>query len=142
MTKDEFKLRFIAAIKESIARTRKFVLDNLSDEVSINLYSRDKKEINFRLDVNGAIDKLYHDGKIPKWVNVNVVKVDQGYTVIECEYSDIFLDDDRLLQFPDDSFSPFKPSGPYLPLNWEGLEKSGKFELLKYDEELGRPLNR
>lgn len=140
MTKNEFKKRFIKAIEESLKETKKIVTNDLPNNFVINLYSRTGKNNYLRLFVDDAIEKLYVSGSIPKWIDVNVVKVDNDFTIIECQYSDIFLDNDNLLQFHNDPLSPFNLGGPYLPPDWKGLEKNGKFKLLDYDEKEGRPI--
>lgn len=139
MTKEDFRLRLVTSLNKSIEIAEKFVKEDLQNKLIINLYSRDKKDRLIRISIDEVVEKLYRDGKTPKWVNLNVVKVDCGYTILECCYSDIFTNDDKLMQFHNEPQSPFKSGSPYLPPHWKGLENDGKFNLVKYDEEEGWP---
>jgi len=138
MTKENFKSKFIKSIDECIKFAKKFIIDELPGKIKINLYRRDKEEKFLRLDIDGALEKLYKDGEVPKWIDIAVVKVDEDYTIIACIYSDMFIRDDSMLQFAHDPLSPFQITGPSCPNAVDDF-KNKKFNLREYDEEKGWP---
>ena len=136
MTRNEFQLRFIKSIEECIKYAKRFVYDELLEKYKLNLYMKDKIEIFLRLDLEEATGKLYRDGKIPRWINISVVKVDGEQTIIACDYSGTFTNNDRLIDFPDSPFSPFQISSPPYP-NATNEFKDKKFYLVEFNEEMG-----
>lgn len=136
MTKDNFKIRFIKSIEECVKFAKRFIYDELPEQVKINLYRRDKIEKFSRLNVGEALERLYKSGAIPKWIDIGVVKVDGDYTIVACTYSDIFISDDSMLQFSNDPLSPFSISSPPMSKRYQ---REKKFNLEEFDEEKGWP---
>ena len=68
MTKENFRSRFLIAIDKSFNYAKKFVFDELPSKFKFNLYHREKIEKYLRLNVDELIEKLYRDGKIPRFM--------------------------------------------------------------------------
>jgi len=132
MTKENFRSRFLIAIDKSFNYAKKFVFDELPSKFKFNLYHREKIEKYLRLNVDEVIEKLYRDGKIPRWININVAKIDGEYTIFACAYSATFTNDDNMLQFSDEPWSPFQIGGPLMS---EKYSMDKKFYLEEFDEE-------
>ncbi|MBU1037165.1 hypothetical protein KKF32_03975 [Patescibacteria group bacterium] len=130
MTKENFIKKFNKSLNQTMEFARTLVIDELPDQYKFNLYRADLRYFKKRLEIDEVVNELYQNGKVPKWINIGVIKVDDGYTIIKCEYSDTFYDDDNLLQFPNDPLSPFSITGPARPDN-----QKEKFKLPKFDEE-------
>lgn len=144
MLKEKFRLRFVSASDECVKLSRGIISNKLPTNrlynLYINLYKNNNRVEKFlRLNLDEAVEKLYRDGAIPKWVDVNVAKVDDGYLIIQCIYSDNFIKDDMQLQFHDQPTSPFKSGGPgfYTLDKLDKIKRGEKVILDEFDEEKG-----
>ena len=134
MTKENFIERFKEALNQTVDFTHTLAINDLPLKYKFNLYRVDLKYSQKRLDFMEALDVLFEDGQVPKWINISVVKVDGEYTIIACDYSEVYTNDDSMLQFSEDPLSPFSITGPLTskkPINSE------KFYLEEFDEEKG-----
>jgi len=141
--KDILKDRLIESIKLVTKLTKKYVLNKIPEEVLLNLYVisdvRDGEKL-LRLNIDETIDKLCINNKLPTWVDIRIVKIDNNTTIISADYNkENYTNDEKLFYDFDKEFPPFKVCGPITPPNWESLEKSGKFNLVEFDEEEGWP---
>jgi len=129
MTRKEFARRFSLAVEECFCYTKPLLVEDLPKRflynLYMNLYENNKRvENHLRLTFEEAVDKLYRDSGVPKWVDVSVVKVDGNVTIMRCDYSKDLVSDDSKIQFADERLSPFKSSGP----GFHDLDKLSKIK--------------
>ena len=72
-----------------------------------------------------VVDELWRDGRVPEWMDLSVVDVAQGSTVLEALCCGRFTDDETLLYHKTEGAPPFHVTSPALPPNHDG----GRFSL-------------
>lgn len=78
---------------------------------------------------DSVINKLWRNGKVPEWVDMAVQECDADFTFINLRCCGRFTSNNELLYHQYEGRPPFHVTGPRLPPGWEGIEKSGKFDL-------------
>lgn len=80
----------------------------------------------FELDEQ-IINFLWRDGKVPEWINLHIHSFDNEMTFISVVCCGRFTSDEKLLYHQHEGYQPFHVLGPNLPIDYKGLEQSGKF---------------
>jgi hypothetical protein len=123
-----FTARFHEATQRARDFARTLVLDELPDALVFYVYFKaHDSQTESGLSHERAIDKLYRDGSVPLWVDVNVRGVDPQATIIEVCASRELVSEERDLMHSGEGYPPFHVLGPIQPPDWE-LEQ-GKFRL-------------
>jgi hypothetical protein len=67
-----------------------------------------------------VVDELWRDGRVPEWIDLSVVDVGQGSTVVEMLGCGRFTDDEALLYHTAEGAPPFHVTSPVLPPGHDG----------------------
>ena len=67
-----------------------------------------------------VVDELWRDGRVPEWIDLSVVDVGQGSTVVEVLCCGRFTDDEALLYHKVEGAAPFHVTSPALPPGHDG----------------------
>jgi len=144
------KSAFIAAFDRAAALCREFaqhfVVEHLPESLRFNFIAASRP-----IDQNGTIKflggclltpaqllrvhpirarkYLWVDGKIPIWINFNVMAADEQHTDIEVDASGRVTADNAGLYHQREGNPPFHVLGPATPPGWVSLAVSGKFNL-------------
>jgi len=76
-----------------------------------------------------AVDHLFRNGEVPEWVDISVEAEDRDYCYYRLLICPRFSADTESLYYTWDGTEPFGLKGPSIPLGWESVETSGKFDL-------------
>jgi len=68
-------------------------------------------------DAQTVVDELWREGRVPEWVDLSVVDVEGGCTVVELLCCGRFTDDESLLYHRAEGRPPFHVTSPVLPPN-------------------------
>ncbi|MFA5127250.1 MAG: hypothetical protein WC465_04630 [Patescibacteria group bacterium] len=139
MDKTVFKDRFRRAIKKTIELAQKYVKEKIPKDFIIDLSRIDSKDTHKSKyegryeDLEKVIEKLYQDGSVPRWVDLNVKTVENDLSIIRCEYSNIFFNDESNLLHEDEGVPPFHILSPHIPPSHFDFDKNkvkeGKFSI-------------
>lgn len=134
MERKRFTENFKKAIHRSIEFGQKFITEVLPSNYVLflieidSLGKHDSKNVGTYGSVDGAIDLLYKDGAIPRWINLNIKTIKNNTTVIRCEYSNIFIEKESNLLHIEEQLPPFHVLGPHIPYG-HGTIEGGKFKI-------------
>ncbi|MDQ3132047.1 MAG: hypothetical protein M3Q99_14965 [Acidobacteriota bacterium] len=158
MEKDKFRSNFNLAIQTLVPFARSYLIDSLPLELRYlmffnqsfdgnelvgdeNLFPEDslpKNRVQEFENQEQVINCLWRNGKIPEWINLFIHSYDENFTFISLICCGRFTADDKLLYHEKEGCQPFHILGPNLPIGFENLETSGKFNLAWH----GRPSNK
>ncbi len=72
---------------------------------------------------------LWVDGKVPRWVDFRIRRLEVDATIIEIRFSDKLVTDDSTLWHKGEGVPPFHVLGPPCPRGWRSLSLDGRFSL-------------
>ena len=138
--KAEFRRRLRKATETAVDFTRDFVRETLPDAVlyRVSLNSSydgnplDADEVVFPNDSqfeksaslvgrteDQFVDALWRDGRIPEWIDLNVIAEDGGNTVIQALSCGRYTSNEELLYHQQEGYPPFHVCSPPLPIGYE-----------------------
>ncbi|MBV6621533.1 MAG: hypothetical protein KI793_01035 [Rivularia sp. (in: Bacteria)] len=148
-SKSNFVNSLIQAANSAVEFTQKYVTNNLPKKIKYKVYlncsydehamregevriTRDwENEIYEFKTSQEVVNLIWIEGKIPEWINVKVESENGESTTVAFICCGRFSSNPRHIYHILQGLPPFQVVGPSLPSNWEGLEKSGKFQLEK-----------
>lgn len=159
MDRETFEARLLESSRAVVKFARQHVLQNLPDEVAFRVYP------NFSYDGNPlvgdevvfpdesltegeflgpwsadqVVNHLWREGKVPEWIDAAVEAEEVGRTLIGLCCCGRFTASQELLYHQDGGLAPFHIVSPVLPMDWESLEKSGRFDLYWRRPKASRP---
>ena len=125
MTRDFFKKRFEKAIELTFKKARESLIENIPNGYMILLEFRNKKRTDL-LSLEEAIDLIMKDNLVPEWINIYFSKIDNGKSVIGCELSDRYFENESDLMYQEGGVPPFRVGYPNLP---EFYQKGKKYSI-------------
>ncbi|BAY81788.1 hypothetical protein NIES267_12650 [Calothrix parasitica NIES-267] len=146
-SKDNFEKSLIQAANQAREFTQKYVTNNLPERIQFKVYlncsydehamregelriTRDWENEIYEFDTPAeVINLIWIEGKIPEWINVKVESENGKSTTVALICCGRFSSNPRHIYHILQGLPPFQVVGPPLPSNWEGLGKSGKFQL-------------
>jgi hypothetical protein len=75
-----------------------------------------------------VIDFLWRDGMAPQWIDVTVVGVEGGVTLIELLCCGQYVEEEEQMYYQPFGKGPFGVKGPALPPGWDD-KRGEKFDL-------------
>lgn len=155
-----FSQNFSKAINTLLPFAQEFLIETLPKELKYLVFlnqSYDKNELvgdeklfpEDSLPENGVklfdfkeqvTNYLWRDEKIPEWINLHIHSFDEEKTFISIVCCGRFTSDERLLYHKHEGYQPFHVLSPSLPIDYKGIEESGKFSFYwhgrkpKFDE--------
>ena len=81
------------------------------------------------LNLEQVVDYLWRNEKVPEWIDISVQACDNQHSYLQLLCCGRFTALDEMLYHRQQGNPPFHVVSPNLPPNWEGVEKSGKFDL-------------
>jgi hypothetical protein len=162
MTRDRFRDLFIKAMERAVEFTRQFVTNDLPETPRFLVYlnqsydqapdgssltafpgeSLPSDEFYGPLTGVEAIDFLWRDQRVPQWIDVSVVDVQENATLIELLCCGRYGAEEEHMYYSKYEMGPFGVKGPALPPGWDA-EKREKFNLnwrTRIDMRKGRPV--
>ena len=148
-SKSNFENSLIKAANRAREFTQKYVTNNLPTEIEFKVYlncsydehtmregelriTRDWENEIYEFNTPAeVVDLIWIEGKIPEWINVTLESENGESTTVALICCGRFSSNPRHIYHILQGLPPFHIVGPNLPSNWEGLEKSGKFQLPK-----------
>ena len=148
-SKDNFEKSLIKAANRAREFTQKYVTNNLPLAIKFKVYlncsydehamregelriTRDWENETYEFDTpTEVVNLIWVEGKIPEWINVTVESENGEATTGALIGCGRFSSNPRHIYHIFEGIPPFHIVGLPLPSNWEGLEKSGKFQLEK-----------
>lgn len=82
-----------------------------------------------QLTVEEAARILWRDELVPEWIDVNVVDVDESFTVLQTLCCGRFTRAAEHLYHATEGYPPFHVLSPELPPGWESVDESGRFSI-------------
>lgn len=104
--------------------------DITTDGISLTSFPEDSMpdgEYRGRLTGPEAIDFLWRDGRVPQWINVSIVAVENGVTLFELYCCGRYVADEKDMYYNSGNMGPFGLKSPVLPPGWK--DKDPKFDL-------------
>jgi hypothetical protein len=141
MTRDEFGELFEKCTKAALEFARQYVVEDLPEEViylikpnqSCDEGPLELDEVvfpgeslanlrdSYTTDLVGTIDFLYREGKVPEWVDVSVVGVDERFSHVELLCCGRFTSNESRWYYAKQGQGPFGIRSPPLPANHKSL---------------------
>ena len=134
MDRDELRDLLKRCTTECLTYSREFLIDRLPDDVIYWLYANqsydghppEPDEVLYpedslgrhqrrELDDDGVVRFLWREGRVPEWVDMTVVDVDDDHTFIELLCCGRFTANRQRLYYERQGRGPFGVKGPYLP---------------------------
>ncbi len=148
MDRDEFRRLLARCTAECLTLSRQYLLDDLPDDVFYWLYpnqSHDKlpldddvvvhpndtlatPEAHHELALDGAVDFLWRNGRIPEWVDIMVSDISDNRTCVELLCCGRFTASRHRWRYSKAGRGPFGVKGPYLPVGFDS-EHPTRFQL-------------
>lgn len=125
MNKKIFLKRFDEAIEKVLDKARKSLIESVPSDCKFNIEYTDFKKIE-PITKDEAIAIIYKDGKVPRWVNINLRTIDNEVSLINCLVAPDYFENDADLLYEDESVPPFRVGFPPLP---EAYEEGKKFSV-------------
>lgn len=72
-----------------------------------------------------VMDLLWRDGRIPEWIDLSVVGMQPGVTIVELSVCGRFTSDERLLYHQEGGRPPFHVTSPPLPAGFRDGDRLG-----------------
>ena len=145
MTKEIFEQRLMDATSFLIDFTKKYCFNDFSSTIKY-LIAPNSRDIDSHLDsfevsqlmklnklrkkklsVKEALESLYHNGKVPLWINITVYETSREITTIELCTSRRFRRDNELNHIAD-QYPPFHSLVP-IPPDSLRIEKDAKYDI-------------
>ncbi|MDX2360859.1 MAG: hypothetical protein QNK23_08640 [Crocinitomicaceae bacterium] len=142
MTKPEFLLRLQEAGNRALKFAESYVLTELkpsfkydvellplshgSDTSQPQNNPQDKVRMELGLTDKEVVDLLYREGKIPIWININVLKSGTTETTLSLTCTGLYSDDESKYYYNEKHGGPFGIKSPVLPI---GYKDGDTFEL-------------
>jgi hypothetical protein len=76
-----------------------------------------------------VVDYLWRAGKVPEWIDAAVESEDGRASLVGLRCCGRFTASEELLYHRRGDLAPFSIKSPVLPLGWESVEASGRFDL-------------
>ncbi len=80
-------------------------------------------------DIEQAISFLWREKKIPEWVDASVHSEDAEFTYLQLLCCGRFTALEKNFYHLEEGYPTFHVTSPPLPIGWESIEESGKFNL-------------
>lgn len=148
MNHDTFAKHFSDATEVVIAHTRKFIVESLPDSVLYRVFvnpnawhSQRPFEVDeefypddmtpttlFGASAGAVISRLWHDGRVPRFIWIKVESQDDDNTYLTLECCRGFTGTDRICN-KCEGYPPFHCTGPGIPPFWDNVEAHGRFSL-------------
>ena len=125
MTKVKFTSIFEEAIKRTLDKAKKSLIEEIPEGYLIDLKFRDGKKVG-PITKEQAVDEIVKDEKIPEWININFFKIEDDKSIISCELSDRYFEKENELMYQEEGVPPFRIGFPPLP---EAYEEGKKFSI-------------
>ncbi len=72
---------------------------------------------------------LWVDGKVPRWIDLQVTRLEVDATIVQIRFSDNLVLDDSALWHKAEGMAPFHVLGPLLPRGWQSIARDGRFSI-------------
>src|SRR6478609_1058118 len=138
MDRSTFAQHFLSAAQHARDFARKFIAEQLPDEMTFRVHlnssydghagpdvklfpgdSSDERSLATKqLDADGVVALLWRDGFVPEWVDVTVAGLTQTATILDVGSCGRFAEDEQQLYYAQTGIAPFGPKGPVLPVNY------------------------
>ena len=89
----------------------------------------ERSELDSSMDSDQVVEFFWRGGKVPEWIDLSVVDYDEWHTYVELLACGRFTAMTEHLYHIKTGMPPFSPKSPSLPLDWESVETSGRFQL-------------
>lgn len=149
MDRNTFRTRLIEASEKALSWAREHVSNPLppgylyllypnqsyddnppeGDEETFPAESLPDRKFLGPLNAEQVVEYLWRGGKVPEWVNVTAQAYDEHYSYLELLCCGRFTALEELLYHKAEGHQPFHVLSPDLPPDWEGVGKSGKFDI-------------
>lgn len=139
MERKKFENNFRTAISKAINDGQEYIKEILPTNFVVDLFETDSKdthqvkELGRYNNLEVVIDKIYKNGSVPRWVDLNIESIEKDKTVIQCDYSNIFFKDEKNLLHQTKGVIPFHVLSPNIPSSHWDFEKNemkeGKFSI-------------
>ncbi|MEK7535963.1 MAG: hypothetical protein AAB590_03045 [Patescibacteria group bacterium] len=111
MQKDVFEKRFDEAVKRILDRTREFIVEEIPNKCLYVIETVDYKKTQ-PITKDEAIGIMFKDGKVPRWVDLGVIDIQDDTTIVQCVIAPDYFEEDEYLLYEEEGLPPFK-----VPLN-------------------------
>ena len=130
MGKKIFLKRFDEAIERVLDKARKALIEDVPSGCKFNIEYTDLHKIQ-PITKEEAIAIMYRDGKVPRWVNINLRTIDNGVALINCLVASDYFENDADLLYEDEGVAPFRVGFPPLPEPYKDGKKFSVNDLRK-----------
>ena len=131
MEKDEYIRRFDLAARSCLEFARTCVIEDLPDNILFDVALNRQPDVRGKIKYVGgrlldsvsirsvpyvkARKMFWVEGKVPRWINMQVTRVDGDASIIEVTISDVLISDEVKLFHRGDGNPPFHILGPSRP---------------------------
>ena len=145
MDKEEYIRRFDLAAQECRDFARSFVIEDLPEAILFDVALRWPPTVKGKIKYIGgrlldpasirsvpyvkARKMFWVDGKVPRWINMQVSRVEGNATVIEIATTDKLTSKEDRLMHAREGNPPFHVLGPWFPRFGWSMDIDGKFRL-------------
>lgn len=132
MDRDSFKKLLLDSTNAALAFARKFVFNLVADNVGYVVEFNDNVNVAMKCPtLEAAVDRLWHDGRIPVWIDINVHDVERRITTVW------LLASERHVTEFSDTFYACRGTGPFCvkspvippPVSWLPIGTTHRFFL-------------
>lgn len=139
MTKQEFLFHLKGASLVALKFAENYIKNKLTTDFTYNvilnassddpnltqfdIYQEDDGKIKLDLTDNEVVELLYRNGKVPVWIDINVLKSNRKITNFNLLCSGRYSDDKKEFYYNDNGSGPFGIKSPKLPIDYKEGKK-------------------
>ena len=129
MTRERFTALLDKATEQSCSVAGGLVVETLPADFRYLLLDARGKPAGVRLTREQIVTLNWDSGRVPRWIDVGVVRCDELITDVGLLVSDDRVAAEEECVYFSRGLGPFGVKSPVLPVDWVSVESSGRFSL-------------